>query len=242
MADEASESPKGTKRGLTSPREASRSPKRKRKEPSSPMDISPEAVNSVSRIFKIGGGLHFEEMKGFDNDVLKPEIEAFPAIVHSMVSSEDTASKTEAATQLKLLVSKGHILPIVLAMESDIIPKLLVFMADNNFPKLQYMSTSIIADITMAKNIELLLEKDVISSMTNILCSDSIKNNTTKEEAVRALGNIAGESEKTRFLVIEEALKSLLNLYLKTPLGPDNVSLNNMIQWTILMLYNGTAP
>eukprot|EP00914_Ancora_sagittata_P025345 GHVO01050388.1.p1 GENE.GHVO01050388.1~~GHVO01050388.1.p1 ORF type:complete len:503 (+),score=66.38 GHVO01050388.1:91-1599(+) len=128
------------------------------------------------------------------------------------VNSSDPQGQYEGAEQFRRLLSIANNPPIQDVINSGVVPRFVEFLKDSSRPNLQFESAWVLTNIASGTRDQ---TKQVIDNgaVPIFVCLLSSNDNEVREQAVWALGNIAGDNPQSRDLVLREgALEPVLNL------------------------------
>ncbi|XP_047333748.1 importin subunit alpha-like [Impatiens glandulifera] len=140
---------------------------------------------------------------------LDKKLESLPAMV-TAVWSEDRNLQLEATSQFRKLLSIERNPPIEEVVKSGVIPRLVQFLARDDYSQLQFEAAWALTNIASgtSDDTKIVIDHGAVPVFVRLLSSPS---DDVREQAVWALGNIAGDSPKCRDLVLGYgALISLL--------------------------------
>lgn len=140
---------------------------------------------------------------------LQTKLEILPAMVAG-VWSDDNSLQLEATTEFKKLLSVERSPPIDEVTQSGVVPRFVEFLMREDYPQLQFQAAWALKNIASgtSENTKVVIEHDAVPIFVKLLASPS---DDVREQAVWALGNIAGDSPGCRNLVLrEEVLIPLL--------------------------------
>uniref|UniRef100_A0A0D3B8V2 Importin subunit alpha n=1 Tax=Brassica oleracea var. oleracea TaxID=109376 RepID=A0A0D3B8V2_BRAOL len=115
--------------------------------------------------------------------------------------SEDCNLQLETTTLLRKLLSREHYPPINDVIQSGVVPRVVTFLSRAEFPKLQFEAAWTLTNIASgtSENTNVIIESGAIPIFVHLLSSP---NEDVREQAVWALGNVAGDSPKCRDFVL----------------------------------------
>ncbi|KAJ0250117.1 Importin subunit alpha-3 [Hirschfeldia incana] len=115
--------------------------------------------------------------------------------------SEDSNLQLETTTLLHKLLSREQNPPINDVIQSDVVPRVVTFLSKADFPRLQFEAAWTLTNIASgtSENTKTIVESGAIPILVNLLSS---ANEQVREQAVWALGNVAGDSPKCRDIVL----------------------------------------
>ncbi|KAK9195891.1 hypothetical protein WN943_004019 [Citrus x changshan-huyou] len=140
---------------------------------------------------------------------LQTRLEIFAAMVAG-VWSDDNNLQLEATTQFRKLLSIERSPPIEEVIQSGVVPRFVEFLMREDYPQLQYEAAWALTNIASktSEDTKVVIDHGAVPIFVKLLASP---NDDIREQAVWALGNVAGDSPRCRDLVLsEEALIPLL--------------------------------
>ncbi|KAL1549545.1 Inositol monophosphatase 1 [Salvia divinorum] len=130
----------------------------------------------------------------------KVQLESLPAMVQS-VWTEDPGQQLEATTQFRKLLSIERSPPIQEVIQAGVVPRLVHFLAREDFPQLQFEAAWALTNIASgtSEHTKVVIDHGAVPIFVKLLGSPS---DDVREQAVWALGNVAGDSSTCRDLVL----------------------------------------
>ncbi|KAK8494598.1 hypothetical protein V6N13_135988 [Hibiscus sabdariffa] len=163
---------------------------------------------------------------------------SIPNLMVKGVSSDDPALQLEATTLLRKLLSMERSPPIQQVIEAGIVPRLVDFLDNHHDPQLQFEASWALINIASgtSDHTHAVIQQGAVPKFVQLLGS-SIAD--VREQAVWALGNIAGDSPKSRDIVLNHGglLPLLAQLNDHSKLSP----LRNAT-WALLNFCRGKPP
>ncbi|KAF8077049.1 hypothetical protein N665_1066s0011 [Sinapis alba] len=160
--------------------------------------------------------------------------------------SEDSNLQLEKTTLLRKLLSIVHNPPIVDVIQSGVVPRVVTFLSRVDSPKLQFEAAWMLTNIASgtSENTNVIIESGAIPIFIHLLSSASEE---VREQAVWALGNVAGDSPKCRDLVLSFGamlpLLSQFNEHTKlSMLRNATWTLSNFCRWKPQPSFEQTSP
>ncbi|KAF7119860.1 importin subunit alpha-like [Rhododendron vialii] len=131
---------------------------------------------------------------------IEKKLESLPAMIAG-VWSDDSSLQLEATTQFRKLLSIERNPPIEEVIQSGVVPRFVEFLARDDYPNLQFEAAWALTNIASgtSENTKVVIDHGAVPIFVRLLGSPS---DDVREQAVWALGNIAGDSPKCRDLVL----------------------------------------
>ncbi|KAI3968640.1 hypothetical protein MKX01_028790 [Papaver californicum] len=129
------------------------------------------------------------------------------------VWSDYPEAQLESTTKFRKLLSLEHDPPIDEVIKAGVVPRFVGFLAREDLPQLQFEAAWALTNIASgtSEHTRLLIEHSAVPKLVQILSS---RNTDVREQAVWALGNIAGDSPSCRDYVLSQgALVPLLSQF-----------------------------
>merc|ERR1719220_3039488 len=148
---------------------------------------------------------------GAEDPVLVEKLKELPRIVAG-IRSNDPQVQYESVTQIRKMLSIERNPPIQQVIESGIIPRLVEFLKRSENPGLQFEASWALTNVASGttENTKEIIGHGAVPIFVQLLESPS---DDVREQAVWALGNVAGDSPECRNLVLEAGvLEPLLRL------------------------------
>jgi len=126
--------------------------------------------------------------------------------------------------------------PLQRVIDNNLVPKLLALLTREDFPQLQFEAAWCITNIACGehKYSQNLLDHGAIEALIKLLGSKSLE---VVEQAVWALGNLAGDNVNIRNIIIARgAVEPISQLMMATPPG---TSFCRNVSWTLANLCRG---
>ncbi|GAY68248.1 hypothetical protein CUMW_262640 [Citrus unshiu] len=133
---------------------------------------------------------------------LHTKLEILPAMV-ARVWSDDNSLQLEATTEFLKLFSIERRMSIEEVIESGVVPRFVEFLMREDYPQLQFQAAWALTNIATgtSENIKVVIDHGAVPIFVKLLASPS---DNVCEQAVWALGNVAGDSPRCRDLVLGE--------------------------------------
>jgi HEAT repeat protein len=151
------------------------------------------------------------------------------------VNSGDLSAQLEATTQFRKLLSIEKHPPIQEVIESGVIPRLIQFLGQDQTPNLQFEAAWALTNIASgtSEHTHVVINHGAVPIFVQLLSSS---NDDVREQAVWALGNIAGDSPACRDLVLRAGALVPLMAQLQTQ---SKLSMLRNGTWTLSNLCRG---
>ncbi|GMP76423.1 hypothetical protein CsSME_00033104 [Camellia sinensis var. sinensis] len=139
---------------------------------------------------------------------VEKKLESLPSLVAG-VWSNDSNLQLEATTQFRKLLSIERSPPIEEVIQSGVVPRFVEFLMREDFPQLQFEAAWALTNIASgtSENTKVVIDHGAVPIFVKLLASPS---DDVREQAVWALGNVAGDSPRCRDLLNEHAKLSML--------------------------------
>ncbi|KAH9754196.1 hypothetical protein KPL71_015361 [Citrus sinensis] len=133
---------------------------------------------------------------------LHTESEILPAMVAG-VWSDDKKLQLQATTLFRRLLSFGRNSPIEKVIQSGVVPRFVEFLMREDHPQLQFEAACALTNIASgtSENTKVVIDHGAVPIFVKLLASPS---DDVREQAVWALGNVAGDSPRFRDLVLSQ--------------------------------------
>lgn len=144
------------------------------------------------------------------SSTVEKKLESLPAMVGG-VWSDDRSLQLEATTQFRKLLSIERSPPIEEVIDAGVVPRFVEFLTREDYPQLQFEAAWALTNIASgtSENTKVVIEHGAVPIFVQLLASQS---DDVREQAVWALGNVAGDSPRCRDLVLGQgALIPLLS-------------------------------
>jgi HEAT repeat protein len=134
---------------------------------------------------------------------MQQKLESLPAMVQG-VWSEDPKAQLDATSQFRKLLSIERNPPIEEVISQGVIPRFVQFLQRGDVPQLQFEAAWALTNVASgtSEHTNVVIGSGAVPIFVQLLSSPS---DDVREQAVWALGNIAGDSPKCRDLVLEAA-------------------------------------
>ena len=162
------------------------------------------------------------------------DISILPQLLQAMVTG-DVSVKFQATQQVRKLLSIEKTPPIQPVIAAGMVPHLVSFIQQESMPELQFEAAWALTNIASgnADQTKCVVDAGTVPLFIRMLHSS---NTDVKEQAVWALGNIAGDSPQLRDLCLEHGMMaSLLEVYRTS----DKISILRNATWCLSNLCRG---
>ncbi|XP_042456367.1 importin subunit alpha-1b-like [Zingiber officinale] len=131
---------------------------------------------------------------------VEKRLESLPAMVAN-VYSDDSSKQLEAVTNFRKLLSIERSPPIEEVVQSGVVPRFVEFLMREDYPQLQFEAAWALTNIASgtSDNTKVVIDHGAVPIFVKLLSSPS---DDVREQAVWALGNVAGDSPRCRDLVL----------------------------------------
>ncbi|OWM88080.1 importin subunit alpha-2 [Punica granatum] len=131
---------------------------------------------------------------------MEKKLESLPQMVAGVWSDNGTL-QLEATTQFRKLLSIERSPPIEEVIQSGVVPRFVEFLLREDFPQLQFEAAWALTNIASgtSENTKVVIDSGAVPIFVKLLASPS---DDVREQAVWALGNVAGDSPRCRDLVL----------------------------------------
>jgi len=175
----------------------------------------------------------YVEKKVYDS-TLQQKLDEIPNLVNN-INSNDLQLQLEATTAFRKLLSIEKNPPIQEVINAGVVPRLVQFLTFTSSPPLQFEAAWALTNIASGSSDQtrVVIEKGAVPIFVQLLSSP---NDDVREQAVWALGNIAGDSPQCRdFVLASGALVPLLQQLTES----SKLSMLRNATWTLSNLCRG---
>jgi len=165
--------------------------------------VLPKATNDENANSLNVNGQNFQQspLPKLNKKDIKERLNNITQLVNG-VNGNDPAERLRATVEFRRMLSIEDCPPIEQVIKSGVVPRLMQFLSYNNEQKLQFEAAWTITNIASGTtaHTKCVVEHGGISCFVNLLRSPNAE---VREQAVWALGNIAGDSPEYRDLVLK---------------------------------------
>mmetsp|Transcript_12229 Transcript_12229/g.28497 ORF Transcript_12229/g.28497 Transcript_12229/m.28497 type:complete len:549 (+) Transcript_12229:62-1708(+) len=192
-------------------------------------DMSAGGLNST-----VQAGMQMAADAGMGSTV---PLDQIPVLCHQLVS-EDPQAQFNATQQFRKLLSIEQKPPIQEVINAGIVPRFVMFLKEVQRPDLQFEAAWVLTNIASgnADQTRHVVEQGALPIFVQLLQSP---NEDVREQAVWALGNIAGDSPNFRDLVLQTGG---LNPIMTVLRESEKISMMRNATWTLSNLCRGKPP
>lgn len=164
-------------------------------------------------------------------------LEQIPAL-SQMLMSEDPQAQYNSTQQYRKLLSIEQNPPIQEVIQAGVVPRFVQFLKEVNRPDLQFEAAWVLTNIASgtAEQTRVVVEQGALPIFVQLLQSP---NDDVREQAVWALGNIAGDSPNFRDLVLQSGG---LNPIMTVLRESEKTSMMRNATWSLSNLCRGKPP
>lgn len=154
------------------------------------------------------------------------------------VFSDVPADQIRSTLEFRRLLSIENNPPIEEVIRQNVVPRFVLFLQQDDYPQLQFEAAWALTNIASgtSAHTKVVIDNDAVPIFVRLLSSP---NDDVREQAVWALGNIAGDSPTCRNLVLEAGTLHPLLMQLT---GDSKVSMLRNAAWTLSNLCRGKPP
>jgi len=171
--------------------------------------------------------------KVFDASTAR-KLEGLPVLV-DLIKSDDPAKQMEATTQFRRLLSIERNPPIEEVINTGIVPILVGFLAQTDHPQLQFEAAWGLTNIASGSSEQttIVIDNGAVPAFVQLLTSPL---DDVRDQAIWALGNIAGDSPRCRDFVLQHGIMGPL---LQNLMESTKLSVLRNATWTLSNLCRG---
>ncbi|KAK1591893.1 hypothetical protein Q3G72_015491 [Acer saccharum] len=136
------------------------------------------------------------------------QLESLPSMVSGVWSNENNL-QLEATTQFRKMLSIERSPPIEEVIQSGVVPRFVEFLMREDFPQLQFEAAWALTNIASgtSENTKVVIDHGAVPIFVKLLASSS---DDVREQAVWALGNVAGVCRRLAELLMHPAPSVLI--------------------------------
>eukprot|EP00179_Madagascaria_erythrocladioides_P001573 CAMPEP_0198318622 /NCGR_PEP_ID=MMETSP1450-20131203/7911_1 /TAXON_ID=753684 ORGANISM="Madagascaria erythrocladiodes, Strain CCMP3234" /NCGR_SAMPLE_ID=MMETSP1450 /ASSEMBLY_ACC=CAM_ASM_001115 /LENGTH=593 /DNA_ID=CAMNT_0044021941 /DNA_START=42 /DNA_END=1824 /DNA_ORIENTATION=- len=164
-----------------------------------------------------------------------PALERLPELCAGLMSGSDPDHCLRCTTDIRKMLSIERNPPIDSVVQQNVVPRLVELLSATEYPNLQFEAAWALTNIASgtSQHTAAVIEAGAVPIFVRLLSSQT---EDVREQAVWALGNIAGDSTACRDLVLRhDALRHVLLLLIT----PSRNSLKRNATWTLSNLCRG---
>jgi len=164
-------------------------------------------------------------------------VDQMPGLI-AMLASDDPTSQFNSTQQFRKLLSIEHNPPIQEVIQSGVVPRFVQFLKEVNRPDLQFEAAWVLTNIASgtADQTRFVVDNGALPIFVELLRSP---NDDVREQAVWALGNIAGDSPNFRDLVLQSGG---LHPIMQVLSASEKTSMMRNATWALSNLCRGKPP
>merc|ERR1719454_1400217 len=164
-------------------------------------------------------------------------LDQIPAL-SQMLMSDDPQAQYNSTQQYRKILSIEQNPPIQEVIQLGVVPRFVIFLQDITRPDLQFEAAWVLTNIASgnAEQTRFVVEQGALPIFVQLLQSP---NDDVREQAVWALGNIAGDSPNFRDLVLQSGG---LNPIMAVLRESEKTSMMRNATWTLSNLCRGKPP
>jgi|Transcript_82506 hypothetical protein len=173
-------------------------------------------------------------LDGKKDTVILQQLQNLPQLVQA-INSDDQQAQLQAALHFRKLLSIEHNPPIDEVIATGVVPRLIQFLKCGENATLQFESAWALTNIASgtSEHTHVVIQEGAVPVFVQLLSSNS---DEVKEQAVWALGNIAGDSAKCRDFVLSLGVLEPLICIIQSS---RNITMLRNATWTMSNLCRG---
>jgi|Transcript_122438 hypothetical protein len=200
-------------------------------------DLPGQALSMVGDFSMPGGQMQDGMQTTFSGPNSAMALEQIPALTQALMS-DDPQAQFNSTQQYRKLLSIEQNPPIQEVIQAGVVPRFVQFLKEVSRPDLQFEAAWVLTNIASgtAEQTRVVVEHGALPIFVQLLQSP---NDDVREQAVWALGNIAGDSPNFRDLVLQS---SGLNPIMTVLRDSEKTSMMRNATWTLSNLCRGKPP
>jgi hypothetical protein len=190
-------------------------------------NVNDENANSLNVNQNSQSGYQTNSLPKLSKHDIKDRLRNIQQLVNG-VNGNDPAERLRSTIEFRRMLSVEDCPPIEDVIKSGVVPRLMQFLSYNNEQKLQFEAAWTITNIASGTtaHTKCVVEHGGISCFVNLLRSPNAE---VREQAVWALGNIAGDSPEYRDLVLKtgNSMQRLITILTNEQTSPKLTMIRN---------------
>jgi HEAT repeat protein len=205
--------------------------------------VREEALEKIRKSNDVGASLPIAELSNINmmgnggSSPLQSQLEQIPSLTQ-MLHSADATAQFNATQQFRKLLSIQENPPIQEVIQAGVVPRFVEYLKEVNRPELQFEAAWVLTNIASGSAIQTrcVVEHGALPIFVQLLQSP---NDDVREQAVWALGNIAGDSPNFRDLVLQSGGLNPIMVVLR---DSEKSSMMRNATWSLSNLCRGKPP
>jgi len=182
-----------------------------------------ENTNSIN----VGQNFQSSALPKLTKADIRQRLKNLPQLIAG-INGDDPAQRLSSTIEFRRMLSVEDSPPIQDVIDAGVVPRLMQFLSYNNEQKLQFEAAWTITNIASGTtaHTRCVVEHGGIPCFVNLLGSPNAE---VREQAVWALGNIAGDSSEYRDLVLStgDSMKRLITILTNNQISPKLTMIRN---------------